>query len=90
LQRIAPFLASMHVTRSSGGPPLLSDLSASAPLTVHAFCHLAAVAGLALAIVLDNATLAALASAVGMAGALAFALFMAGILKSVALGKTRS
>ena len=30
LQRIAPFLASMHVTRASGGPPLLSD-SAAAP-----------------------------------------------------------
>ena len=90
LQRIAPFLASMHVTRSSGGPPLLSDLSASAPLTVHAGCHLAAIAGLAVAIVLDSATLAALASAVGLAGALAFALFMSGILKTVASGKTRS
>lgn len=90
LQRIAPFLASMHVTRSSGGPPLLSDLSASAPLMVHAFCHLAAIAGLAVAIVLDSATLAALAAAVGLAGALAFALFMAGILKTVASGKTRS
>jgi hypothetical protein len=90
LQRIAPFLASMHVTRSSGGPPLLSDLSADAPLMVHAFCHLAAIAGLAVAIVLDSATMAALAAAVGLAGALAFALFMAGILKTVASGKTRS
>jgi hypothetical protein len=88
LQRIAPFLASMHVTRASGGPVLLSDLGASAPLTVHAWCHLAALAGLAVAIVLDNAVLAALAAAVGLAGSLAFATFIAGILKRVASGKT--
>jgi hypothetical protein len=90
LQRITPFLASMHVTRASGGPPLLSELGASAPLRVHAACHLVALAGLAVAIVLDNATIAALASAVGLAGALAFAAFIAGVLKTVASGKTRS
>ncbi|MCW2284828.1 hypothetical protein M2323_002818 [Rhodoblastus acidophilus] len=88
LQRIAPFLASMHVTRASGGPVLLSDLGASAPLTVHAWCHLAALAGLSVAIVLDNAILAALASAVGLASSLAFATFIAGIVKRVASGTT--
>ncbi|MCW2275923.1 hypothetical protein GJ654_16545 [Rhodoblastus acidophilus] len=88
LQRIAPFLASMHVSRASGGPVLLSDLGASAPLTVHAWLHLAALAGLAVAIVLDNALVAAIASAVGLAGSLAFAAFIAGILKRVASGKT--
>jgi hypothetical protein len=88
LQRIAPFLASMHVTRASGGPVLLSDLGASAPLTVHAWCHLAALAGLTVAVVLDNAVLAAIAAAVGLAGSLAFAAFIAGILKRVASGKT--
>ncbi|MCW2314881.1 hypothetical protein M2322_000401 [Rhodoblastus acidophilus] len=87
LQRIAPFLASMHVSRTGGGPALLSDFSAAAPLKVHAFCHLAALAGLALAIVLDNAPLAGLAACVGLAGALAFGLFLAGIVKTLAPGK---
>jgi hypothetical protein len=58
LQRIVPLLASMHVTRPAGGPPLLSELGASAPLTVHAVCHLVAITGLAAAIVLDSATMA--------------------------------
>jgi hypothetical protein len=88
LQRIAPFLASMHVTRASGGPVLLSDLGGGAPLTFHACCHLAALAGLAVAIVFDLAPLAAIASAVGLAGSLAFAVFISGILKRVASGKT--
>ncbi|PPQ36407.1 hypothetical protein SAMN06265338_1095 [Rhodoblastus acidophilus] len=87
LQRIAPFLASMHVSRTGGGPALLSDFSAAAPLKVHACCHFAALAGLALAIVLDNAPLAALAACVGLAGALAFGLFLAGIVKTLASGK---
>jgi len=87
LQRIAPFLASMHVTRASGGPVLLSDLGAGGPLAAHACCHLAALAGLAAAILLDNARLAAVASAIGLAGSLAFFVFIAGILKSLAAGK---
>lgn len=90
LQRIVPFLASMHVTRSSGGPPLLSELGAGAPLTVHAWCHFVALAGLAAAIILDSPTTAALAASVGLAGAIAFATFIAGVLKIVVLGKTTS
>jgi len=87
LQRIAPFLASMHVSRTGGGPALLSDFSAAAPLKVHAFCHIAALAGLALAIVLDSPPLAALAASIGLVGAVAFALFLAGIVKTLASGK---
>jgi len=87
LQRIAPFLASMHVTRASGGPVLLSDLGASAPLTVHAWCHPCALAGLAAAILLDVPTLAAVSSAIGLAGSLAFLAFIVGILRRVASGK---
>lgn len=88
LQRIAPFLASMHVTRSSGGPPLLSELGASWPLAIHAGCHLSAIAGLAAAIVLDHAGVAAVAAVVGLCGAIAFAGFLAGILKNLVSGRT--
>jgi hypothetical protein len=90
LQRILPFLASMHVSRASGGPPLLSELGGSAPLTVHAACHLVAIAGLAAAIVLDSATAAALAALVGLVGALAFAAFVTRIFKIVMSGRTRA
>ncbi|MGO3934292.1 hypothetical protein [Rhodopseudomonas pseudopalustris] len=89
LQRIVQFLVSMHVTRSTGGPPLLSELGASAPLTVHAACHLVAISGLAAAIVFDSTNLAALAALLGLAGALAFVTFIASILKTLASGRTR-
>jgi len=89
LQRIAPFLASMHVSRASGGPPLLTELGSEAPLRVHAVCHLVAIAALALAVVIDNAPLAAAAAVVGVVGALAFAGYLAGILKTLAAGRTR-
>jgi hypothetical protein len=90
LQRIVPFLTSMHLTRSTGGPPLLSEIGASAPLTVHAVCHLIAITGLVAAIVLDSTMTAALAALVGLAGALAFATFIASILKTLASAQTRA
>ena len=42
LQRIMPFLASMHAAGKGGMPPLLSDLTADGPLKIHAACHSAA------------------------------------------------
>lgn len=89
LQRIAPFLASMHVTRSTGGPPLLSELGASTPLTVHAACHLAGIAGLAAAILLDNATIAVTAAVVGLAGAIAFTVFFSDIVRNLVVSRSR-
>jgi hypothetical protein len=89
LQRILPFLASMHASRVGGGPPLLSELGSGAPLTVHAACHLAAIAGLAVAVLLDSSTVAALSALVGLAGALAFATFVASILKTLVSGRAR-
>jgi len=82
LQRILPFLASMHATRLGGGaPPLMSELAASRPLTMHALCHVLALAVLGAAIFLDSVWLARAASAVGLAGALAFAGFTGGVLR---------
>lgn len=73
LQRIVPFLASMH----AGGrrPPTPSALTAERPLALHLWAHLGALALLALAVLLDSAVLAAVAAVLGAAGALAYAVF---------------
>jgi len=76
LQRILPFLASMHAAgTTSGAPRLMSELAASWPIKIHAACHLIALVALASAIVVDVQWLARLGSMVGLVGALAFAWF---------------
>jgi hypothetical protein len=80
LQRILPFLASMHTPRAPGAaPPAMSELAASGPLVVHAICHAGAIATLALAIVIDSATLLRFGSAAGLLGAAAFLWFTADV-----------
>jgi hypothetical protein len=76
LQRILPFLASMHAGPSaSGAPALMSELAALGPLKLHAACHGIAIAALVIAIAADMVWLARMGSAVGLVGALAFAWF---------------
>jgi hypothetical protein len=80
LQRILPFLASMHATRTAGSaPPLLSELAASWPLQLHACCHAVALIVLTIAIAADSGRLAVIGAAVGLIGALAFAWFTAAV-----------
>jgi hypothetical protein len=80
LQRILPFLASMHASPSSGtAPPLLSALAASAPLKLHTVCHGIALAVLSLAIAADSVWFARIGGAVGLVGAVAFAWFTASV-----------
>lgn len=86
LQRILPFLASMHVGRGRKRPPTPSSLSAERPLAVHFWCHLAALAGLALASVVDSSLLAALASGTGAVGAAAFGAFYLTLLRRMRAG----
>jgi hypothetical protein len=89
LQRILPFLASMHAGPAAGGGPILmSELAASAPLKLHAVCHGAAVLILASAIALDMEALAQIGGAIGLAGAVAFAWFTGEITWRVARGRT--
>jgi hypothetical protein len=83
LERILPFLASMHVTQSHGSPPLVSELAASWPLKLHAACHCAALAIIAIAIVLDDAMPTRVGSAIGVIGAVAFAWFTVDVLRRV-------
>jgi hypothetical protein len=88
LQRILPFLASMHAPRSAGGaPPLLSELAASRPLQAHAACHGGALLLLAAAIVADAAWLVRVGAGAGLVGALAFAWFTAGIVRRIAAAR---
>jgi hypothetical protein len=82
LQRILPFLASMHAVRTpQSAPPLLSELAGTALLKAHAVCHGLALLGLAGAILLGSIDLARGASAVGLTGAIAFAGFTGGVLR---------
>jgi hypothetical protein len=78
LQRIVPFLASVH---AGAGSPLASALSPQGPLAVHRVLHLAALCSLLLAVALDAPWFAQAAAAVGLAGALAFAAFFIGVLE---------
>ncbi len=81
LQRIVPFLASMHAaqakTRGKRLPPTPSALTAERPLAIHFACHLAALALLVIAAAVDSAAAVRAAAVVGTAGALAFGAFFA-------------
>jgi hypothetical protein len=88
LQRIMPFLASMFVTQpADGGPAIVSELADAAPLKLHAVCHSVALAALTVAILLDNAMVARVGSAIGLVGALAFAWFTADVIRRLLPGK---
>jgi len=75
LQRIMPFLASMHITDRGGRPPLLSDIAPAWPLLGHAVCHFAALALVMTGIVFDWVQVIRLGAVVGAAGALGFCVF---------------
>jgi hypothetical protein len=82
LQRIMPFLASMFVTPpGQGGTAIVSELAGAPSLKLHAVCHGLALAVLAVAIILNDATVARMGSAIGLVGALAFAWFTADIIR---------
>ena len=81
LQRIMPFLASMHAMRAQSAPPLLSELAGAGPLKIHAVCHVSAVAAIAAGIGFNQVLPVQLGAAIGLAGALAFAVFAASIIR---------
>ena len=81
LQRIVPFLASMHRAPGKRLPPTPSSLTAERPLAIHFACHLAALALLVVAIVAGNPWFAAAGALAGGAGAVAFGSFLATVLR---------
>lgn len=80
LHRIVPFLASMHAARGKHRPPTPSSLAAGRAPALHVVAHLAAVALLILAIVVDSVWLVRAAALVGAAGAAAFLFFIANVI----------
>jgi hypothetical protein len=86
LHRIVPFLASMHAARGSHRPPTPSSLAAGRAPALHGMAHLAALVLLALAIVVDSAWLVRAAALVGAAGAVAFLVFVIGVIVRMGVG----
>ncbi len=79
LQRIAPFLASMHASRANRPPALVSALTPRAPLRVHLYCHLAALAAVGAGIAAGQELLIRGGALVGTVGALAFGWFLVAV-----------
>lgn len=85
LQRVVPFLASMHATRGRRSPTP-SSLTDERALRIHFVCHCLALTLLALALALDSAPVTALAAGLGLIGAAWFAWFFVGVLRRMRRG----
>ena len=87
LQRIVPFLASMHAARGTARPPTPSSLTSAGALRVHFIAHLAALALLVLAIVANSAWIVRLAAIGGTVGAVAFLVFFSAAVRRMAASR---
>jgi hypothetical protein len=83
LQRIVPFLASVHASSSPRGTPVISALTPVRLLAVHRSLHVVALSFLIAAAFAGQAWLALIGAAAGLAGALAFAAFFVFVLMKV-------
>jgi hypothetical protein len=81
LQRIIPFLASMHSAPGRRLAPTPSSLTAQRPLAIHFVCHLAALLLLGLAALFDSERFASAGAIVGSVGAAAFVGFFLIVLR---------
>lgn len=75
LQRIMPFLASMHSSSLGGKPALLSHLAPKPPVDIHLACHSAALGLIGLGIIGGWDWPVRLGLYAGLAGSLAFGVF---------------
>jgi hypothetical protein len=75
MQRILPFLASVHASGAPGGTPLISAMTPMRLLALHRSAHLGALALLIAGLLLERPVLVAAGSASGLAGSLLFAAF---------------
>ncbi|MBF0324126.1 MAG: hypothetical protein HQL42_03550 [Alphaproteobacteria bacterium] len=75
LQRIMPFLASMHSGANGGKPVLLSHLVWEPALTVHVLCHGGAIVLLAVGLSLKSPPVLTAGAVLGLVGAVSFASF---------------
>ena len=75
MQRIVPFLASVHASTSSRGTPLISAMTPGRMLAAHRWLHLGAIALLCVSVVVEKPFVTAIAAAGGFAAAAIFAAF---------------
>ena len=75
LQRVMPFLVSMHTSARGGKPALVSQLTADRPLLLHAVLHGVALLLVALGIIIQSVPMVRAGAAGGLAGALALLAF---------------
>ena len=83
MQRILPFLASVHASTASRGTPLISALTPVRLLGVHRVLHLGALVLLLGAVLSGMPVLARIGAAAGFAAAAAFAAFYVYVLLKV-------
>jgi hypothetical protein len=83
LQRIVPFLASVHASAGTRGTPVISALTPARLLAAHRWLHLLALSLLLAAAVTGDARLSLAGAAAGTAGGAAFAAFFAFVLMKV-------
>jgi hypothetical protein len=80
LQRVMPFLASMHLLRKGKRSIAPSKLVPDRPITVHRWCHFAALALVSTGLALSWPPLIRIGAVIGGVGAVAFACFAATVL----------
>ncbi len=80
LQRIVPFLSTVHAAGPGRRAPLVSELTPERPLAAHRWLHLAALAALVAGVGARFDWLARLGAVLGLAAALAFGVFFATVL----------
>lgn len=81
MQRIVPFLSSMHSSTNGKRPALLSFLTPERPLQIHAGCHLTAFAITGAGIALGMEILIKVGALIGVVGAVAFLIFIRGVVQ---------
>jgi hypothetical protein len=83
MQRIVPFLASVHASQSARGTPLISALTPVRLLAAHRLLHLGAVALLLGGVLARNTILIQAGAAAGLAAAALFVAFYAFVIVKV-------
>ena len=83
MQRILPFLASVHASQSARGTPLISAMTPSRLLAAHRLLHLGALALLLAGVAFESTLLVQAGAAAGFAAAALFAAFFAFVLVKV-------
>lgn len=81
LQRIMPFLASMHSSALGGKPALLSHLSPKLPVDIHLGCHAAALVLVCVALIGGWVWPLRLGLIAGLVGAVAFGVYTVEVLR---------